>query len=81
MKIAVLTTCENDFNRFANLQNPKTKELLVKIQVLSDLKKENYSKSVCLIESRNVTDYVIKLTQEKSLVNLNFTHKDVYEKI
>lgn len=81
MKIAVVTTCDIDFKRFSDIQDFETAEKLVKIKILNDLRDKQYAKCVLLIESKNVTNTVIKKTCERSLETIAFSFKDVYQKI
>jgi len=59
-KIAILTVCEKDFNRYKESQPKETHSQLVKISVLKDVERKEYSKAVLLSESKNVTDFVLK---------------------
>ena len=59
-KIAVLTICSKDFNRYKESQPKETHSQLVKISVLKDVERKEHSKAVLLSESKNVTDYLIK---------------------
>lgn len=58
--IAVLTICENDFKRYKASQPKEMRSSLLKISIMKDIQKMEYSKVVLLIESKNVTDTVIK---------------------
>lgn len=59
-KIAVVTTCDVDYERYFATQSPEVQKQLVKVTVLRDIKEKEYAKCVLLIESDNVTDRVKK---------------------
>lgn len=67
MKIAVITTCQKDFDKYVRSQPEKNKKNIYKISVLRDLIEKQYDKSVILVESKNVTDKVIRDTLSRSL--------------
>ena len=75
--IAVVTTCDKDFERYASLY--PTDEF-VKISTLKDIRQISYVKAVLLIESRNVTDHVIKTIKTLSNKVENLSKRVTYVK-
>jgi len=65
--IAVITTCQKDFDIYFDSQPESIQLLLQKISVMKDIRHKEYSKVVLLIESKNVTDYLIKKVTESSI--------------
>jgi len=65
--IAAITVCQKDFDRYFESQPKSIQPLLQKISVMKDVRHKEYSKAVLLIESKNVTDYLIKKVTESSL--------------
>jgi len=67
MKIAVITTNGADFEKYYRTQSKEVKVKLQRVSVLRDLKEEKYEKSIMLVDSKNVTDKVIRDTLSRSL--------------
>ena len=75
--IAVVTTCDNDFERYTSLY---PEDEFVKISTLKDIRQISYVKAVLLIESRNVTDHVIKTIKTLSNKVENLSKRVTYVK-
>ena len=77
--IAVLTICDNDFKRYKASQPKEIRSSLLKISVMKDIRKQEYSKMVLLAESKNVTDTVIKKVTEMSLLVEDLSKEIIYK--
>lgn len=77
--IAVLTICDNDFKRYKASQPKEIRSSLLKISVMKDIQKQEYSKMVLLAESKNVTDTVIKKVTEMSLLVEDLSKEIIYK--
>jgi len=77
-KIAVVTTCENDFERYSATQSKDVQKSLRKISCLRDVKESAYNKMVLLIESKNITNHLIHEVTKISLVVENLSDKTIY---
>jgi hypothetical protein len=78
LKIAVVTTCEEDFQRYSASQPKEVRSKLVKITFLKDIKHSEYSKAVLLIKSVNVTEFLIKKVTKISESVENLSNKLAY---
>ena len=75
--IAVVTVCDKDFERYTSLY---PEDEFVKISTLKDIRQISYVKAVLLIESRNVTDHVIKTIKTLSNKVENLSKRVTYVK-
>lgn len=77
-KIAVVTTCQNDFNRYKASQPKEIQRLLRKISVLKDVEESYYLKAILLFESKNVTDFVITKVKNMSALKEDLRYNPIY---
>lgn len=78
-KIAVLTTCQDDFKRYKESQPKNIRENLCKISVLRDIQEKEYNKAVLILGSKNVTDFVINRVTEMSLFVEDLKYEIIYK--
>lgn len=75
---AVITTCQNDFERYKATQRENIQPLLRKISVLKDVQETEYRKCVLLVESRNVPDAVVREVKKLSWKTDNLSNNVIY---
>lgn len=77
-KIAVVTTCQSDFEKYVRSQPKDMKSLFCKITTLRDVNNSSYLKCVLLQESKNVTGFVINKVKDSSDLWEDLSEKKVY---
>lgn len=77
-KIAVVTTCQSDFEKYVRSQPKDMKHLFCKVTSLKHVDSSSYLKCVLLVESKNVTDFVINKVINISRLVENLSDKIVY---
>jgi hypothetical protein len=77
-KIAVVTTCENDYQRYCASRPESEQKSLKKVSVLSDIKESAYNKMVLLIDSKNITNHLIQEVTKISLIIYDLSQKTIY---
>lgn len=77
-EIAVVTACQSDFERYVRSQPKDMRSLFSKITTLRDINNYSYSKCVLIIESKNVTDFVINKVKDFSALVEDLSESKVY---
>ena len=77
-EIAVVTACQSDFERYVRSQPKDMRSLFSKITTLRDINNYSYLKCVLIIESKNVTDFVINKVKDFSALVEDLSESKVY---